>query len=90
MSLYADDLCFLLKPELESLHSLLEDLDTFANLSGLKTNYDKCTIFRIGSLKNTTFTLPCSLPIKGSDGDVNILDIHIPKERNDLTPIHVI
>ena len=28
VSLYADD-CFLLKPQLESLHSLVEDLDTF-------------------------------------------------------------
>ena len=48
-SLYADDSCFLLKPQLESLHGLIEDLDTFAILSGLKPNYDK--ILRIGSLK---------------------------------------
>ena len=47
------------------------------------------TILRIGSQKNANFTLPCSLPIKGSDGDVDILGIQIPKERNYLTPIHV-
>ena len=41
VSLYTDDTCFLLIPPLKSLHSLIEDLDTFANLSGLKTNYDK-------------------------------------------------
>ena len=57
--------------------------------SGLKPNYDKCTILRIGSQKNAHFTLPCSLPIKWSDGDVDILGIQIPKERNDLTPINV-
>jgi hypothetical protein len=51
VSLYADDSCFLLIPQLESLHSLIEDLDTFANLSGLKPNYGKCTILCIGSLK---------------------------------------
>ena len=45
------------------------------------------TILRIGSLKNTHFTLSCSLPIKWSDGDVDMLGIQIPKERNDLTPI---
>jgi hypothetical protein len=38
--------------------------------------------------KNATFTLLCSLPIKGSDGDVDTLAIHIPKERNYLTTIH--
>ena len=36
VSLYADDSCFHLKPQLESLHSLIENLDTFAILSGLK------------------------------------------------------
>uniref|UniRef100_A0A8C7QL84 Uncharacterized protein n=1 Tax=Oncorhynchus mykiss TaxID=8022 RepID=A0A8C7QL84_ONCMY len=44
VSLYTDDSCFLLKQQLESLHGLLEDLDTFAILSGLKPNYDKCTV----------------------------------------------
>jgi thymidine kinase len=56
VSLYTDDSCFLLNPQLESLHDLIEDLDTFAILSGLKTNYDKCTILRIGSLKNANLT----------------------------------
>ena len=34
----------------------------------------------MGLLKNTTFTFPCSLPIKWSDSEVDILGIHIPKE----------
>ena len=40
VSLYADDSYFLLNPQLESLHSLKGDLDTFANLPGLKPNFD--------------------------------------------------
>ena len=40
VSLYADDSCFLL--------SLIEDLDTFANLSGLQLNYE-CSILCIES-----------------------------------------
>ena len=81
MSLYADDSCFLLIPLcfLGSLHSLIEDLDNFSNHSGLQSNYDECTILRIGSQKNITFTLPCSLPIKWSDGDVDILSIQYPE-----------
>ena len=42
VSLYADDSCFLLKPQLESLHSLIEDLHNFAILSGLNP---KCTYY---------------------------------------------
>ena len=45
-------------------------------------------MYHTGSLKNAHFTLPCSLPIKSSDGNVDILGIQIQKERNDLTPIH--
>ena len=45
-------------------------------------------ILRIGSQKNANFTLQCSLLIKWSDRDVDILGIQIPKERNHLTPIH--
>ena len=58
---------------------LIEALDTFAILSGLKPNYDK---LHIGSQKKSHFTLLCSLPIKWSDGDVDLLGIQIPKEWN--------
>jgi hypothetical protein len=53
VAMYADDSSFFLNPQSGSLR-----------LSGLKSNSDKCTILSIGSLKNTVFTLPCSLPIK--------------------------
>ena len=79
--MHADDSCFVLNPQFGSLHSLIEDLDTFSHLSGLQPSYDKCTILNTGSINNT-FTLLCSWPITWSDGDVDILGIHIPKERN--------
>ena len=56
VSMCADDSSFILSPQARSLQCLIEDLDNFSVLSGLKPNYDKCTILRIGSLKNTTFT----------------------------------
>ena len=37
-----------LSPQARSLQCLIEDLDNF---SGLKPNFDKCTILRIVSLK---------------------------------------
>jgi hypothetical protein len=51
-----------------------EDLDHLFLIQRLE-KYDKCAILCIGSLKNTTFTLSCSLLIKWSDGDVDILGI---------------
>jgi hypothetical protein len=60
VSLYADDSCFLLNPQLGFLHSFIEDLDCFSNLSGLQPNYSKCTILCIGSQQQKTFTVLCS------------------------------
>ena len=85
MSIYADDSSFILSPQARTLQCLIEDIDNFSVFSGLKPNYDKCRILRIGSLKTTTFTLPCSLPIKWADGKVEILGIHITKYINKLS-----
>ncbi|XP_078590159.1 uncharacterized protein LOC144870234 [Branchiostoma floridae x Branchiostoma japonicum] len=75
VSQFADDSNFPLQPEAQSLVALVEDLKNFSIISGLKPNFDKCTILRIGSLKNTTFSLPCDLPIKWTNGPVQLLGI---------------
>jgi hypothetical protein len=86
--MYADDSSFMLSPQARSLQRLIQDLDNFSVLSGLKPKFDKCTILHIRSLKNTTFTLPCSLPIKWADGEVDILCIHITKDKNNLSTMN--
>jgi hypothetical protein len=86
--MYADDSGFMLSPQAWSLQCLIKDLDNFSVLSGLKPNYDKCTQLRIGSLKKTTFTLPCSLPIKWADGEVDILGYSYHKYINKLSTLN--
>lgn len=78
-SFYADDASFYIKPDTFSLDSLITELDSFAVLSGLKPNYDKCSILRIGSFKGMRHNL-CKVPIQYTDGPVNLLGIHIPVE----------
>ena len=38
--------------------------------------------------KNTTSTLPCSLPVTWADGEVDILGIHITKDIHKLSTIN--
>jgi hypothetical protein len=90
VSMYADDSSFILCPQARSLQCLIEDLDNFYLLSRSKPNYVKCTILSIGSLKNITFTLLCSLSIKWADGEVDILGIHITKYINKLSTMNLI
>ena len=84
VSLYADDTCFLLKPQLES--SLIEDLDTFAILSGLKPNYDKCTILCIGSQKMQILHYHVVYQLNGIT-EMWTYSVYKSQKKNDLTPI---
>ena len=70
------------------MNALLKDLDQFAELSGLKPNYDKCIILRLGSLHGTTFKLSCNPTLMWSDGPIDILGIHIPKRIDELVKIN--
>jgi hypothetical protein len=63
------------------VNSLIDDLDNFS--------YDKCTILRIVSLKDTNFKFPCGLPIKLADGEVDVLGVHIPENLSDLATIDI-
>ena len=70
------------------MNALLKDLDQFAELSGLKPNYDKCIILRLGSLHGTTFKLSCNPTLMWSDGPIDILGIYISKRIDELIKIN--
>lgn len=51
--LFADDASFILDGSKKSFETLIDIMDNFSNISGLKLNAKKCQILRIGSLKTT-------------------------------------
>ena len=53
-SQYADDATAFLDGSKASLEKTLQELDTFANISGLKTNFDKTQVIWIGVKKYST------------------------------------
>lgn len=55
-TLFADDATFLTDGTEHSFNNLIEILDKFSQISGLKLNSSKCNILRIGSLKPTNIT----------------------------------
>lgn len=61
MILYADGF-FFLQPEKNSLHALIYDSKLVARFSRLKLNFEKCTIMRIGTIRDRDFNfkVPCS------------------------------
>ena len=63
LSMYADDSGFMLSPQARSLQCLIEDLDNFSELSGLKSNYDVYNIM-YWILKKYNFYITLQLTYK--------------------------
>ena len=55
-SLFADDATFMLDGSKQSFEALINTMDNFSNVSGLKLNSLKCNVLRSGSLKNTNIS----------------------------------
>ena len=50
-------------------------MEDFAKFSGLKCNYDKTEILRIGSLRNSDASFYSEFPLQWSDGPVKVLGV---------------
>ena len=50
MGQFADDLWSTITPQ--SINPILDELNKFRSFSGLKTNPEKCTVLRIGVIKD--------------------------------------
>ena len=55
-TLFADDATFIIDGTQKSFETLINTLDNFSFIAGLKLNTSKCNILRAGSLKNTNIT----------------------------------
>ena len=83
ISQYADDTIVYIDGSCKSLTETLETLDNFALFSGQQVNYDKSTIFRIGSLKRSNVMYCADSQLKWSNSSTNYLgmliahDVHV-------------
>ena len=72
---FADDSTFFLN-DLLSVKNLIDTFTVFSLFSGLKANFSKCEIARLGSLKGVLEAV-CSLkPINLTTGTIKILGVH--------------
>ena len=84
LSQYADDTSAYLDGSQTSLEETLNELDIFANISGLKTNFDKTQVVWIGSKKYSTHSIKtrwklswgtCQFKLLGITFDVDLTKI---------------
>ena len=74
---FADDTGLFLTYTEESITAAIQTLELVERNTGLKVSYEKTTIYRIGSLKNTNAKIYTCKPIKWSDDDIDMLGVII-------------
>ena len=88
---FADDTGLFLEYEEHTLMAVMATFNSVEKLMGLKVSYDKSTIYRIGSLRDSNAQLYCTKQLKWSSGDIEMLGITInnaKEQSNDLSKIY--
>ena len=77
---YADDMDLYCKDTEKNISEISRTLSAFCNTSGLKVNYDKTTIYRIGSCKESEAKKYCT-KMRIETEKINVLGIWISKRN---------
>ena len=80
ISQFADDTGIFSLFQTDSLQAIINDFEEFYQNTGLKVNYDKTTIFRIGALKNSQQKLAVSKTFKCLNDQIDTLGLMIVTE----------
>ena len=84
---FADDMdCYIFGGE-ESLRAVFQTISEFESNSGFKINYNKTTIYRVGSIKRSNAKMYCAHNAMWTKEPINILGVNIsvnPTENFDL------
>ena len=79
---YVDDAWFALKPTQENLNNIIQELDDFANFTGLNVNFEKTVAFKLGLLRDTDAKYYTLKKLYWTDGSIKILGLYNNLDRN--------
>ncbi len=85
---YADDTAPSLLYSAKTIATVKQTFDSFEIVSGLKVNYDKTQILRIGSIKGLDCTLCPEINMKGTNEPIPLLGIDITPDISKLLEIN--
>ena len=88
-SLFADDASFILDGSLKSLENLIDILDNFSYISGLKLNAKKCQILRIGTSKQREFEYLKHRKFKWSSTEATALGMTFTTKKSNIFQVNL-
>lgn len=77
---YANDIWTCIKAEPISFKELLNETEKYCNFTGLKVNYNKSNVLRIGASRNTQIVIPTDVPLNWTSEWINILGVIISSD----------
>ena len=89
ISQYADDTVLTIPFCEETLQEIEKTFESFTQISGLKVNYDKTEILRIGSIRNSDAKFITKKQLKWKNNDIQVLGITITSCTNDMTNVNI-
>lgn len=90
ISQFADDMTLFLLFEEVTFREVVKVMDYFYQVAGIKVNYDKTTVYRIGSLKNSNAKLYTGKPFYWTNNPITILGIIVTHNEQELATINMV
>ena len=84
LSLFADDLAMMLDYNQESWQQILNTLDDFYRWTGLKVNYEKTSVYRMGSLKGSNAKFYSAKKLNWTNEPLQILGVTLDVKEKQL------
>ena len=78
---YADDMDTYMMAKNSCISALFETIEDFGRHTGFKINYDKTTVYRIGSLENTEAIRYSKKALKWTNEPINILGVVVHRNE---------
>ena len=88
LTLFADDLGLLLDFDEKSWSEVVNELAYFQNISGMTVNYEKTTVYRFGSLKNSNAKFYSSKKLNWTNEPFKLLGITIVDSEMELLELN--
>ena len=88
LSMFADDIDICIQNKPQVWEELRNTIAYFESLSGLKVNYDKSSVYRLGSTKKTNAMAYAMKKLHWSEGSLNILGIEISKDYDEMLQLN--
>ena len=88
LSQFADDMDLFMKCNTHSFRNAIETINSFCNITGMKINLDKTTIYRIGSIRKAKAKFYSQYQVQWSDKPLNVLGMEVSRNMQELTKLN--